>query len=95
MAIPQAPQAAPPQAPQGGSATKIVTDINSGLEQLAQMIGGSDAVDDDDKAKLAAVIQGYQAFVQGLGAPAGAKHSPAPGGAAPMEAGTADVRPVM
>lgn len=100
MAIPQAPaapEAAPPaETEQGGSATKAVSAVNDGFMQIAQMLDGSDAVDEDDKQKLAAAIQAFHAFVDGLGTPAaGAKPQPPQGAPVPMEAGNADVRPVM
>jgi hypothetical protein len=88
----------PPQAeesleePQTGGATKLVSSIHSQLSELADMLGSSQAVDDDDKQQLAAVIQQFQRFVDGLGAPK--SQNPAPG-AAPMEAGATNAKPMM
>jgi hypothetical protein len=91
-----APAPAPDPAAQGqgqspGSASKLVTSINDQLQQLMQLVAGSDAVDEDDKAQLGSIIQGFQGFVDGLGQSKGKGAS----GPVPAEAGTADVKPVM
>lgn len=87
------PQGAPPAEakPASGGASKLVSDIFSQLSQLNQMIAQSQAVDDDDKQKLQAVMQGFEGFVDGLG---NQKAQPAPGNT-PMEAGAAKVQPAM
>lgn len=91
--MPSAPQGAAPKAPQaGGSATDLVANIHSEMTKLMDIMQATPAVGDDDKAKLASVIQGYQQFVQGLSeAPGAAKpaapQAPAPTGPMPMEAG--------
>lgn len=101
--MPQNGAAAPaaqgkPQAGQGG-ATELVASIHDKMTELMDLLEGSPAIGEDDKAKLASLIQGYQGFVQGLSAPAGQSapkpQAPVAKGPAPMEAGMASVKPAM
>lgn len=86
-----------PAAPKGGGAREIVSGIHTGLMELMDMMGQSSAVDDDDKAKLGSLIQGFQEFVEGLGsAPGAAPKGAKPGaGVAPAMAGAAEVKPAL
>lgn len=87
---------APAQEQGGGSASKLVAGVHTGLMQLQELINGSPAADDGDKQALAQLIQGYTAFVEGLGSAPGQAPQGAPKpGVAPMEAGAADVKPAM
>lgn len=55
-----APEAAPqPQGNGGGPISDLVMGINEGMEKLLSVLP------EEDKAGLAQLIQGYQAFVQG------------------------------
>lgn len=83
--------------PKGG-ASELVAEINDKMMMLMDLMDQSQAVDDEDKQALAALIQGYQSFVQNnLAAAPGQKQpqaKPAPGPTS-MEAGVAQAKPMM
>lgn len=97
--IPQAPAPEQGQPPEqgGGSASKLVAGVHTGLMQLKELLAGSQAADDGDKQALDQLIQGYMQFVDGLGSAPGQtlQGGPPQRGAAPMEAGAAQVQPAM
>jgi len=89
----EAPAPQQPEQPAQGGASQLVSDIHDKMSKLMGAVSQSGAVDESDKAKLAQVIQQYEAFVNGLG---GAKQPAAPAsGNVPMEAGAANVRQAM
>jgi hypothetical protein len=81
---------APEQA--SGGASQLVSSIHTQMSQLMQMMGQSPAVGDEDKQKLAQLIQGFESFVEGLGSAPGKNPQP---GNVPSEAGVAEVKPAM
>lgn len=93
MAEMQPAPEAPSQEQGGGNATQLVSDIFSKLGKLNDLISQSQAVDDDDKQKLMAVIQSYEGFIDGLGNQKGQTQPAA--GVAPVEAGGAKVQPAI
>lgn len=68
--MPAAPAMMAPQgsAPDQGapSAAKLVTDINSGLMQLMDLVQKTPSISDQEKQALGEIIQHYQDFVQQL-----------------------------
>lgn len=89
---PAAPQGAPtgPAAPKEGGAANLVTDINSNLMKLMEMVQSTPAVSPEEKQQLGSIITEYQAFVQGLGEAPGAKKpqaAPQAPSSVPVEAG--------
>lgn len=93
---PGAPQAGqPPQAqdqPQqqgAGSAQEIVVGINELMSALMAKMEGK--ADPEDVEQLQSVQAAFQGFVDSMGAPKGAPK----GGAVPVEAGGASVKPVV
>lgn len=95
-----APKGAPaPQQGEPGGASKLVANIHSQMTELMDLLQQSPAADDQDKQQLAALIQGYQGFVEGLASAPGAQKAPPQAGlqpgAVPLEAGAADVRPAL
>lgn len=85
----------------GGDASELVADISGKLTQLAQMLGDSPAATESDKSAISDIIGQFQGFVtnnlsQGSGQDAPvADPSPMGGGPAGMEAGVANVAPVL
>lgn len=86
MDQPSAP--ASPEAKEPGGASQLVADVHDKLNQLMNMVGQAGAPDDAEK--LGALIQGFEAFVDGLGQPQGGPKQSAP---VAMEAGASDVKP--
>ena len=89
-------QAQPPQSGGGGGGvSQLVAGIHSGLMKLLDLI---QAKFPDDAKNLTGIIQQYQNFIDDLGKPeAGGGGAPGkPGsGNVPVEAGAAQVKPVM
>jgi hypothetical protein len=80
----------------GGQATQLVSQIYSGLSKLQQMIAHSG--DEGAAQKAGALLQGFEALVDELGAaPGGQSPSPAPGGGGPVPAmaGHGDVKQAL
>lgn len=80
---------------QAGGAAKLVADVHTGMMKLMDLVGSKYP---EDASKLASLIQGYQAFVDGLGAPADApapEQAPAMPATTTTQAGAAQVKPVM
>lgn len=104
MAQPQIPQEAAPSAPQAGAApapggeqggggklAALMSDTFKNLAMLAEMAGA--AGDEAMAQKLGAVKAQFESILDGgEEAPAA---GPAKGGAVPMEAGAAQVRPAL
>ena len=82
------PQAAPPQGqPQeqaqgaaGGDVTKLLVQVNSGLNQLAELIDKS-PLPDEDKQQFNQIMSAFSSFTDSLGQPQGQQkpQQPAPG----------------
>lgn len=90
----QVEQEAPEQAP--GGAAALLGDINDKMMSLMDLLDkAGPSIDDDDKAQLASVIQGFQGFAQSLNeAPGAKKPMPQEPGLdqVPVEAGAAKVQ---
>ena len=81
MAFP--PSGQPPQAPpqgqpqESGGVSQLVGQIYQGLSKLMEALSSSQAVDDNDKQALGAIIQAYEQFVeQNLGSAPGQSAQP-------------------
>lgn len=92
----------PAQAPegQGGSASDLVVSINAQMNSLSEMLSQAKGVaTPQDMQKLAALQQGFQAFVESLGQKPGQDpaQAPQPGLQAlpPESGGNPNARPMM
>lgn len=100
MQQPMPPQGAPAPAKSpapeqgGGGASKIVSDVYSGLTQLLQM---AEKAAPEDAQALAGIVSSFQGWVEQMGASpsAAAKAPAAPNGAVPAETRGREATPAL
>jgi len=79
--------------PQAGGASKLVADVHSGMMKLMDLMQGKMP---EDEQKLAAIVQQFQGFVDGLGqAPGAAPQGQAAPGTTSPEAGASKAQPAL
>jgi len=69
MSAPAPSQGQP--APESGGASQLLADGFSNLAKLSDLLSGSSAATDTDKAKLAQILSEIQSFADSMGQPAG------------------------
>lgn len=91
-----ADQASPAQdsESQGPQVMDLVSSLHDGLMQLMKLEAKSNAVSDDEKQSLAAVIQAFQQHVDGL-SQSPDEQPPAQPGVSSPETGAAKVQPAL
>jgi hypothetical protein len=91
----------PNPAAEEGSAPKtgvqdLVVNIFEQMEELSQALGQSDVLSDEEKSEFAALMSGYQQFVEKLTSAPGEEQVPVGMGRSPEQAaGNKNARPVM
>lgn len=97
------PQEKPPGLPQGpqdaapdGDVTKLLVQVNSGLNQLASLIDRS-PLPDEDKSQFGQIMMAFNQFAEGLGQPQDQKQPEpkGPPGQVPMETAGRPSMPAM
>lgn len=95
MPAPQGAQPEVQQQPEMGPATKLVVGIHQDMQKLSSMIEGNEDIAPEIKEEFQGLIGAYESLVQKAMNPEAEKPEPAAKGVAPMEAGTADVKPAL